>query len=364
MLLNTFEKNLHSGISSNPSNGNSFHWETGFQFAPVDEQYISLTKGAGLRRIPETGITEVKGVDALDYLHRISTNSIKNLEKYFYSKTIFTTEKGRIIDRVGILNFGETLLLLGSSANQNKVESWIRKYIIQDDVKVINYDNRFTFFELSGPQADSFIRLIVGNEINKIELNQFKEYYVEEMHLYILKLKDQAGNYKFGIFAAPVYAKKMVTYMLENKGVFDFNLISDEVYEAYRIESGIPKAPNELNDQFNPLELNLNDELCGKKGCYVGQEVLARLDTYDKIQRTIYKVNFGNEPDTSGRYILHDDFNVPVGEITSITMHPVSKKYSGLAVIKKNAFTTGEKKLAKSESGSVEIELLKLNNKK
>lgn len=363
MLLNTYEKNMNSGLSA-VSNTNGFQWESGFQFAPAEEQYGSLAKGAGLRKISEKGITEVKGNDALDYLHRISTNSLKDLEKYFYARTIFTTEKGRIIDRVGILNLGDTLLLLGSPANQTKVAGWIRKYIIQDDVKVVNYDNRFAFFELSGPQADSFIRLIVGNEINKIELNQFKEYYVEEMHLYILKLKDNLGNYKYGIFAAPVYAKKMVAYMLENKGIFDFNLISDEVYEAYRVEAGIPEAPNELNDQFNPLELNMTEELCGKKGCYVGQEVLARLDTYDKIQRAIFKVSFGDAPDISRRYILHDNYNVPVGEITSIAMNPVNKKFAGIAVVKKNSLNPGEKITAKSDSGSVDIELLKLNYKK
>ena len=364
MVISSFEKNTFTAVSQAPSNGGGFLWETGFQFSSPEEQYVSLTKGVGLRKISEKGITEVKGNDALDYLHRISTNSIKNLEKNFYAKTIFTTEKGRIIDRVGIINFGDTLLLLGSAANQSKVAGWIRKYIIQDDVKVINYDNRFLFFELAGPQADSFIRLIVGNEINKIELNQYKEYFVEEMHLYILKTKDSLGNYKYGIFAPPVYAKKMVNYMVENKGFFDFNLISDEVYNAYRVESAHPAAPNELNDQYNPLELNLTEELCGKKGCYVGQEVLARLDSYDKVQRELYRVSFKSEPDTNGRYILYDIYNVPSGEITSVARNPVTGNYTGLAVVKKNSLNTGEKISAKCESGAADVELIRLNYKK
>jgi folate-binding protein YgfZ len=364
MVLNSFEKNTKINNSSVIEKEPPFDWVKGFEFAPAEEQFVSLTKGAGLRKISGEGITEVKGSDALDYLHRISTNSIKNLEKNFFARTTFTTEKGRIIDSVGILNFGEFLLLAGSGFNQNKVAGWIRKYIIQDDVKVVNYDGRFIFFELSGPQADSFIRLIVGNEINKIEVNQFKEYFVEEMDIFILKLKDFNGNLKYWIFASPVYAQKMVSYMLENRGVFDFNLISDEVYNAFRIDAGISDAPGELNDQFNPLEVNLTGELCGKKGCYVGQEVLARLDTYDKVQRVVLKAAFDAAPDERGRYILYDMNTVPVGEITSKAMHPVSKKYIGLAVIKKNSLNAGDIVNAKSEFGSVNVELIKLNNKK
>ncbi len=62
--------------------------------------------------------------------------------------------------------------------------------------------------------------------------------------------------------------------------------------DAYKIENGIPSDPNELNDLYNPHEAKLIDLVDFKKGCYIGQEVIARLDTYDKVQKHLVGLCF------------------------------------------------------------------------
>ena len=89
----------------------------------------------GLRDISHCGIIEIKGNDSLDFLHRITTNSIIDLPKEGIVNTVFTSEKGKIIDYTTVINFEDYQLLVGSPENQNKVYSWIDKYIIMDDVK-------------------------------------------------------------------------------------------------------------------------------------------------------------------------------------------------------------------------------------
>ena len=61
--------------------------------------------------------------------------------------------------------------------------------------------------------------------------------------------------------------------------------LEKKAYEIFRIKNGIPKFPNELNDEFNPHEVNLSCDVSPDKGCYIGQEVIARLQTYDKVQK-------------------------------------------------------------------------------
>jgi len=363
MAINSFSKNAFSnGVTVKTE---SFNWSEDFEFPLKDAQYNSLWMGTGLKLISEKGIIELRGADALDYLHRISTNSLKDLEKNFYTTTIFTNEKGRVIDRVGVINAGDALILLGSPQNQVKTSGWIRKYIIQDDVSVNDYDGRYVFFSLEGPQADSFIRILVGNDINKIEINQCREFFVEDIHLFILKLKDAFDNFKYIVFASPAYAKKMIQFMLENKGVFDFSLVQDDVYDVYRVECGIPKAPNELNDFYNPLELNLANDVCFSKGCYVGQEVIARLQTYDKVQNTLCGVVF-NEPinDINAEFTLYDRNDEACGDVTSIVINPVTNKTIGLAVVKRSCFANGAKLKAGSKNCSTYVELTKLPFKK
>ena len=64
--------------------------------------------------------------------------------------------------------------------------------------------------------------------------------------------------------------------MNSNKGPFDFSLVGELAYNTYRIEQGIPLAPNELNDNYNPHEASLIKYVDFNKGCYIGQEVTAR----------------------------------------------------------------------------------------
>ena len=64
-----------------------------------------------------------------------------------------------------------------------------------------------------------------------------------------------------------------------------------EAMEALRVENGLPRWGHELGDAYNPLEAGLTGSVSWTKGCYIGQEVVARLWTYHKVQR--YLVGLG-----------------------------------------------------------------------
>ncbi len=100
------------------------------------------------------------------------------------------------------------------------------------------------------------------------------------------------GKKKFLDISGSCSCTEVVKFMVENKGPFDFNLIGEKAYEVYRIEQGIPVAPNELNDNYNPHESKLLNAVSFRKGCYIGQEVIARLETYEKVQKYLVGVEF------------------------------------------------------------------------
>ncbi len=75
------------------------------------------------------------------------------------------------------------------------------------------------------------------------------------------------------------YSKKIL------KNNSDLKKITQSEYETLRIEYGIPKFGKEMTNETNPLECGLEKYVSFTKGCYIGQEVIARLDTYDKISK-------------------------------------------------------------------------------
>ena len=101
-----------------------------------------------------------------------------------------------------------------------------------------------------------------------------------------------------------------------------------------RIEYGIPVINNEMNDLSNPLECALNKYVNFSKGCYIGQEVITRLDTYDKISKHLVGLNFEENVTKSD----NDDMKILSGENECgyVTSTSISENFGniGLGFIK------------------------------
>jgi folate-binding protein YgfZ len=336
-VVNTEEKNyqlieyLESlGYSAYPHNG----YKVINRYTEFEREIDSLYNGVSLRNISHMGIIELKGKDSLDLLHRIATNSVKDLPKQGVRNTIFTSEKGRIIDLGTLLNFEDYQLLVSSPANKLKVMSWIRKYVISDDVAVNDANLKYNLLELSGPQANSFATLVGGNIINDIPVNSFRIMHLDNLLFFLFKISSERGFNKFWFLADFENTKKLINYMNEYKGPFNFSMVGEEAFNTYRIEQGIPAAPNELNDEYNPHEAGIIQYVDFKKGCYIGQEVIARLETYDKVQKRLTGVRFLEPVEIGVQYQLQDEKGNEIGKITSSTFSSRLKEYVGLAFIR------------------------------
>jgi folate-binding protein YgfZ len=326
------------------------------KYTSVEDELKSLSDGVGLRNISHYGMIELRGKDVLDFLHRVSTNSVKDLGKEQITRTIFTTEKGRIIDLTTLLNFEDYQILFTSPEHHPKVLRWLDKYIISDDVKMSDINGKYTLLEVSGPQADSFLTLVCGKVVNNISENSFKVISAEGMLFFLAKMRDEKKNLKYWVIADQLNGNRFISFAMENKGIFDFNLVGEEAYNIYRVEQGILAAPNEINDNYSPNEAGLLEYIDFKKGCYIGQEVIARLDTYDKVQRSLKGVVF-TDAAGHGQYSLFNGDGGESGKITSVVYSIKCKKNIGLGYIGKNHLQDGTKLRAKDPDGN-EIDVM------
>ena len=327
------------------------------RYSDLDAEMDSLYNGVSLRNISHLGLIELKGKDALDLVHRIGTNSINDLPKEGVRNTIFTSEKGRIIGLSTMLNFEDYQILVTSRANKLKVTSWLKKYIITNDVEVNDANTKYNLLELSGPQADSFATLICGKVVSDIKANSFKIIQTENLLFFLARLTSERKFDKFWFLADFDNTRKLINYIQENKVIFNFNLVGEQAYESYRIEQGIPEAPNELNDQYNPHEAGLTEWIDFNKGCYIGQEVIARLQTYDKVQKKLTGVKFMEPVEPGTQFILYDKSGAEVGIITSTNHSLRLNEPIGLAYIRNSYLTNGNLLTAKSDTDSVDVEI-------
>lgn len=334
-------------------------------FTNIHEEYSALKNGIGIHINFNSVIVEMTGKDVLDFLHRVSTNSIKDVAPFYKRNTLFLNEKGRFIDRTICLNLSDRFLLIGSKDGDNKLYNWINKYIIMEDIKTANVSSKYAVFDFAGSQAESYLTLILGNELKSLNGENILNPSVDGFNFFVFSHHEKSGVKYYKIVIEKEHSSKFVEYLFENKSVFDLSLCGEEAFNIFRVEMGIPVSPNEINDEFNPHEIDLLDEINFTKGCYIGQEVIARLETYDKVQKKNVGVVISSDEEISlPSEIFEQHSHEEIGMLTSTARSYLLNQTIGLAVIRKKVLSEPNKLFLKTGSKEIPVAIKELPFKK
>ncbi len=296
----------------------------------------AIKYGVGIYNRSESAVLKLSGKDVLDFLQRISTNNVINLEPYHYISTLFTNEKGRLIDRTALIKLEDEYFLVGSKFNDSMLTRWIDKYIITEDVKFENFTNRFLILDIIGPQAESYLTLICGKEVDGLDNNRLHKVTIDFSTAYLLKKKAHSGEIIYWLITEIENSVKLLDYLLNHKSVFDLEMIGEDVFDRYRVINKVPKGGREISDKYNPHEANLSKEISFTKGCYIGQEVIARLETYDKVQKHLKKFVINSNNINLPAELLNAEKEVAC-TITTLTKNLEQNKFEGLGYFGKSA---------------------------
>jgi len=296
----------------------------------------AIKYGVGIYNRSESAVLKLSGKDVLDFLQRISTNNVINLEPYHYISTLFTNEKGRLIDRTALIKLEDEYFLVGSKFNDSMLTRWIDKYIITEDVKFENFTNRFLILDIIGPQAESYLTLICGKEVDGLDNNRLHKVTIDFSTAYLLKKKAHSGEIIYWLITEIENSEKLLDYLLNHKSVFDLEMIGEDVFDRYRVINKVPKGGREISDKYNPHEANLSKEISFTKGCYIGQEVIARLETYDKVQKHLKKFVINSNNINLPAELLNADKEVAC-TITTLSKNLEQNKFEGLGYFGKSA---------------------------
>ncbi len=324
-------------------------------FYSAQEEYEALKNGIGIRVKLSSTIIKLTGKDVLDFLHRVSTNTIKDLKLFEKRNTLFLNEKGRFISRSTLLNLEDKFYLIGNSDNDKRLFSWVNKFIITEDIITYDVSENFVILELIGKQCNSFLTMLVGEEIDSVDTNLVRVSEIDGFRFYYYI---EHGFNSHNIYRILIDKEKCIDFLeyLSNiKSVFDLSIVGEDAYDIFRIENGIPSCPNEINDLINPHEVNLINEISFKKGCYIGQEVIARLDTYDKVQRQLVKVTIGETLNINTPLIIAVESGNECGVLTTLSSSELVNPQIGLALINKKSLSDHSVLFVKTTDKNIKI---------
>ncbi len=244
----------------------------------------------------------ITGVDVLDLLNRLTTNQLETLPEGLARSTVLTNGDARVIDHLLLAAVDGGLWCLTSPGRAEAVVEWIDLYTFGEDISVEDASATTAQLTVAGPLATDALA---------------------SAH-YPVPLPDgAAASGDTVVIAAPFGARPVyhVLLPLAQSGRATEALdvaaqeVSAETFEAYRIAQGVPAYESEFGAFNNPLEARLLGSISEDKGCYTGQEVIARLQTYRKVQRLL--MSFTSDVPAAPGDALESGDGSPAGVVTS-----------------------------------------------
>ena len=275
------------------------------------------------------GRIELSDSDRQSFLHNQSSNQIKTLQAGQGCETVILTSTARTIDLVTAYCKEKSLLLLVSPNQDEKLMQWFDRYIFfQDKVKLTNITTSTGCVSVMGPKGTDLLSQL-GWELPE-ESHSHTQVEFEGESLTIAKgsgLTTEGYTLIFGeAIAASLWSK------LTSLGAVP---LGETGWEELRIQQGRPKATIELTDDYNPLEAGLWHLIAFDKGCYIGQETIARLDTYDGVKQKLWGLESSSTLQ-AGDVITVDEKKV--GVVTSV----LADGKTGLGYVKTKAGGEGD----------------------
>lgn len=277
--------------------------------------YEEVLKGSSYFLYAHNGFLQIEGPDRNDFLQRQTTNDIYSLATGQVITTILINPNARILDVFNLfIDRGEGKLglisLPGYAVNTTRFLQ--SRIMFMDNVTVTETSHITGQIILGGNLAENILFSLGIDPVPESEKVAFGAIAGVPVRVLGEKVLQKRG-YRI-VF--PLESRKLIERRLLESGSTHLAIDS---YHVLRIESGIPVAGAELVDAYTPLEAGLESAISSTKGCYTGQEVIARQLTYDKVTRHLVGLRLEDIVDP-GVTVSAD--GKQAGSITSSTLSP------------------------------------------
>ncbi len=306
----------------------------------LNAELEAVTSGVAVYDRSTWGRIEVSDADRLSFLHNQSTNDLKLRKPGEGCDTVFLTSTARTIDLATAYILDESVLLMVSPGMAEKIMSFLDRYIFfADKVKLTNVTDQTFAFSLLGSQSHALLEKLGAAEIIGQPYGTHRAFTIAGQDV---RVAVGSGLVTEGY---TLIAPSNIQSALVEAGAV---VISDRAWNYLRVEQGRPMPGHELTDDYNPLEAGLWHTISFNKGCYIGQETIARLDTYNGVKQQLWGVRLDQLAEVGATVTVEE---AKVGTLTSVV--ETQSGAIALAYIRTKAGGAGLKVKAGESNGEV-----------
>ncbi len=338
-------------------------------FGAYEAEYASIRQRVGIMHLPQRGLIQLRGAEVKDFLHRLLTQDINGMTGGMTRRSFALNQKGRIIADLYIHHGDQSTWLEGDRCDLPAVVEALEAKLFAEDVTITDFADQRVHFALHGPASVALLDALADDQAGPQRVAEMPG----TTHVLTLlggagvsvTRRDTCGVLGLMLFVPTDHAAAVYRALLDAAG-FELNApdpkenpeaaadaamrrrqslrgrpIGWQAYNTARIEAGSPRFHIDFGPDSLPAEVGealFNEAVSLTKGCYLGQEIVARMKNLGHPKRLL--VGFeaaGDELPVAGAQVVPADGDTSkiIGGVTSSTFSPVlSHKAIGFAVIK------------------------------
>jgi folate-binding protein YgfZ len=317
--------------------------------SPVEE-YWAIRNHAGLINLSHLGLLRVTGKDRLSFLNGLVSNEVLKLDDGAGVRSALLNTKARVLADLYLYAREDDLLIDTGDVPGGKVRDILERYIITEDVQVKDASSEFVHLTMQGPKAAESAK-----ELFSITVSEMKPLHHKMIGPTMIIIRDRTCQSGFDMII-PVDEGEAVWQGLLLKGVTPAGLAALEIL---RLEAGYPRYGVDVDENTIILEAGYKDAISFNKGCYLGQEVVARATHIGRVNKNLvqFQTDSDHAPGPGSKLFATDK---EAGYVTSATFSPGLKAVVGLGYAQREFAKVGTRLFVNSDKGQMPTVITKL----
>lgn len=318
-------------------------------------EYAALHESAAVLDLSFRSRICLLGADRQKFLNGQVTNNVKDLKTGEGCYAAIISAKGKMQSDLNIFCLENELLLDFEPGLASFVSERLEKFIIADDVQIVDVAPHYGLLSVQGPKAAQLITDVELNfPIPEKPLN-FSTVKNETLGEIYLMNQPRVGGNGFDLFVPTNSLGAVADKLIASAKKIGGRAAGWQALETARIEAGIPRFGADMNETNLPPEAGIDSRAISyTKGCYIGQEVIARIRTYGQVAKALRGLRLADDlkqlPAKGDKLFLGEK---DVGYITSAIASPKLKCNLALGYVRREANKIGTELLTGSETRSV-----------
>lgn len=300
-------------------------WELPEKFTDITREYQVVRTQVGLIDLSFRGKIQLAGPDRTQFLHGMVTQDVKGIAEGSGAYAVMLNAKGHILADMNIYNMGDWLFLDVAPDLKNKVLETLDKYLFVDTT-LIDITDSYGLISLQGPQSATFLNPVLSEPVTLEKEYQHVQRHLAEVEVFVIRT-GYTGEIGFELLVSQDQVRIIWNALIEQTSR-DMAIsswpepVGLAALDILRVEAGRPQYGIDMDENNLPLEAAIEERAISyTKGCYIGQETVARMKYRGQANRLLTGLKLQGEAiPPKGARIRKDDKEV--GWITSAIFSP------------------------------------------